>query len=102
MKDDQELHVIPCWVWGESLPIHLLSGLSCLLDQVEHKLGRGEPGRLLLVLCVPADHPSPNPTGDHMKFLVILHMSLLFPWLVKAPHTLPPKADTLDNSKTTV
>jgi len=56
VKDDQELHVIPCWVWGESLPIRLLSGLSCLLDQVEHKLGRGEFGQVLVLLYVPADH----------------------------------------------
>lgn len=56
MKDHQELHVIPCWVWGESLPIRLLSGLSCLLDQVEHKLGRGEFGQVLVLLYVPADH----------------------------------------------
>lgn len=62
MKDHHELHVIPCWVWGESLPIRLLSGLSCLLDQVEHKLGRGEFGQVLVLLYVPADHPE-TPKG---------------------------------------
>ena len=37
-----------------------------------------------------------------MKFVVVLHMSLLFPRSVRALHISLPKVDTLDNSETTV